>query len=223
MDIYWIYTTPFSLLFRLFFSPKKIKFIVTMKMKKKRRGGGSHLRWRQEAWKGSSHVCHLNYRPQQEKSVPFIPNRKCLYFTAPAGGRFSPELATQPANEKPSVTQLMGSHYTWNSGFPPIGILFITALQCPLFLYKVPLLCSLRLVYGFLIACMSWVAILLLFPSKPISGKITGCFILKVDITRTRLYKILFWKLSLLEQGYTKMQMWIYTQNTYTQLTPQST
>lgn len=67
-----------------------------------------HLKWNQEAGKRSSHALpldvniHSNKKKHQLqthtlKKIPCIPNKKCLYFTIPAGGKIFSLLSNKPS------------------------------------------------------------------------------------------------------------------------------
>lgn len=105
-----------------------------------------------------------------------------FYYTGKRKKEFPPPLATaQPirvshnsANEKPLGFKL------------PVycnGILLLTAFSAFPFFYKgytSPLFT--RLIYGFAVACLSWIAILCYSPINPcFAGRITGGFTFKVN------------------------------------------
>ena len=91
------------------------------------------------------------------------------YFATPKEERrSSPCPATAPGWET-TTTQLKETITTLNSLFPPMDFLSKQLLPTSsFFLQKVTFLSFARLAYGFAIARTSWMAILLLFPNKPI-------------------------------------------------------
>lgn len=122
-----------------------------------------NLKWSQEASWGSSHYHSRSITYSNRRHYLAFPAGKCLYFTTQAGERkISPCPETSPAN---------GNCCTLanEKASPPWTLTFLqwTFLQSTTPPGNIPLLCLLDLPIVFVIAFLSWIAILCYFQINP--------------------------------------------------------